>query len=346
MQDKISASIAYLEAPRRLVFREETIDLGALGPGEFVGRTITSVVSPGTEVAAYVGLPPLRAGPVYPRLVGYCNLAEVVAVGPSVTRFSPGDRVLTFQSHRSAYRTTEDSVIAVVPPSVPPAEAAATYLYHLGLNALHRARLVPGQTVAVVGLGTLGLATVAVADSCGANVVSLSDSPEARARAEAVGAREVFAKDDVERAIQWASQAGAQAGIDTVVTTSNRWSDWLLALKLVRKGGTIVIIGFPGRGEPLPTFNPLASEHVYDKQLTIIAAGETPDLDVPAHDLRFTIKRNCAYLLDLIGRRKLDARLLVSETQPRDGLATVYERLASREPTLVTCALDWQEGPK
>ena len=53
-----------------------------------------TAISPGTELAAYVGLPPLRDGPAYPRLQGYCNVGRVLTVGERVRHLVPGQRVL------------------------------------------------------------------------------------------------------------------------------------------------------------------------------------------------------------------------------------------------------------
>jgi len=342
--DKLVVRTAVLTVPRKLEFRTEELATGGLGPREIVAVTRTSVISPGTEMGAFVGLPHLRPGVTYPRLVGYCNLAEVIAAGPEVKHATVGKRILTFESHRSAFRTTEDTLIMVVPDDVKPHRAAATYLYHLGYAALSRADFRPGETVAVVGLGTLGLTTVAVAAAAGASVIALGDQAAARERSLAAGGRAAYPKRDAERAIADASTMGARAGIDVVVTTSNSWDDWDLALRLPRKGGTIAVLGFPGRDGASPTRNPLASALFYDHHLRIVAAGYTPDLEAPAHDVRFTIKRNCAYLFDLIVRGKLDPDLLVTHTRPWHELGAVYEQLAARAPGLVTCALDWTEA--
>ncbi len=342
--DKLAIRKAVLSAPRKLEFRSEEIEVGGLGPHDVVARTRMTVLSPGTEVGAFVGLPPLRPSVVYPRLVGYCNLADVVSIGPEVKGVHPGDRILTFESHCSGFRAADNTVITSVPSELAPQRAAATYLYHLGYSALLRSGFAPGLTVAVVGLGTLGLATVNLASALGANVIAFSDQEAGRRRALAAGARAVYAKNEVGRALAESAGMGARAGIDAVVSTSNRWDDWDLTLRLPRKGGTIAVLGFPGRDGAMPANNPLASEFFYDRQLSILACGHMPDLDVPPHDLRFTIKRNCAFLLDLIQRGAINPDLLVTETRPWHELGSVYERLANHDPNLVTCALDWTLG--
>ena len=345
--DTLPIRRSILSAPRKLEFKSEEIDLRGLGAHDVVARTRMTVLSPGTEVGAFVGLPPLRPSVVYPRLVGYCNLAEVVATGPEVKSVRAGDRILTFESHCSGFRAAEGTIIVSVPSELPPQRAAATYLYHLGYAALLRAGFAPGLTVAVVGLGTLGLATVNLGFALGANMIAFSDQDAGRRRALAAGARAVYAKNEIGRALTESAAMGARAGIDVVVSTSNRWDDWDLTLRLPRKGGTIAVLGFPGRDGTMPAHNPLASEFFYDRALTIQASGYMPDLDASPIDVRFTIKRNMAFLLDLIGRGKIDPDLLVTETRPWHELGTVYERMAARDPNLVTCALDWtiEESP-
>jgi 2-desacetyl-2-hydroxyethyl bacteriochlorophyllide A dehydrogenase len=339
--DTLAVRRAILSAPRKLEFKTEEIELRGLGPHDVVARTRISVLSPGTEVGAFVGLPPLRPSVVYPRLVGYCNLAEVVATGPEVKSVSPGELILTFECHCSGFKAAESTIITSVPSEVPARHAAATYLYHLGYAALLRAGFAPGLTVAVVGLGTLGLATVNLGSAIGANVIAFSDQDAGRRRGLAAGARAVYAKNELERALADSAGMGGRAGVDVVVTTSNRWDDWDLALRLPRKGGTIAVLGFPGRDGTMPAQNPLASQFFYDRSLTIQASGYMPDLEVPPIDARFTIKRNCAFLLDLIRRGAINPDLLVTETRPWHELGAVYERLAAHDPDLVTCALDW-----
>jgi D-arabinose 1-dehydrogenase-like Zn-dependent alcohol dehydrogenase len=214
-------------------------------------------------MAAYRGDPPLRPGNAYPRLVGYCNVAEIVATGSAVTCYAVGDRILTHQSHRSAFVVEETSVLATLPSGADLVHAATTYLFHLGYNALLTGGFQPGQRVAVMGLGTLGLATVALGSAFGASVAAFSDQPDALRLAQELGADFALPKAAATSQPQDGDVAG-HTGIDLVVTTSNTWDDWLLALRLASRGGTICVLGFPGRTEPVPPFNPLDSQYFYD----------------------------------------------------------------------------------
>ncbi|HLY08068.1 MAG TPA: zinc-binding alcohol dehydrogenase [Planctomycetota bacterium] len=322
----ISAAVYELRGPRQLEIRSEPVDPETLGPRDIAARTRISVVSPGTETAAWRGDPPLRPGNVYPRLVGYCNLAEVIAVGSEVRGTSIGDLILTHQPHRSAFRCPAADILTRAPADVPSAEAATTYLFQLGYNALLKGGCKPGTTVGVLGLGVIGLATVALARQLGATVIAYTNQEPAADLARRWGAK-AFRKD----------AAGLEPrAVDLLITTSGSWSDWRLALAQTRKEGTIGVLGFPGRTDGLPTFNPLASEYFYDAQLRIIACGQSPEPEV---------RRNCEFLLDLIRSRRLPAGDLLENRVPWKGLAAAYDRLSRRE-TYRTVALDWSlDGP-
>jgi threonine dehydrogenase-like Zn-dependent dehydrogenase len=221
-------------------------------------------------------------------------------------------------------------VLAILEPVFDPALASVSYLFHLGYAALLKAQFRPGNSVGVIGLGPIGLATLGLASSGGGTAYGFSNQKDIADTARQAGAIEVRSKD---------ISAGAE--LDIVVTTSNTWPDWHLALNAARPGGTIAVLGFPGRGQPAPDFNPLASQFLYDKQLTVMACGMLPNIDVSPADVRFTVKRNMQWLVNQVGLARLPAQHLVSEIAVADKLGDLYERLANREAGLVTAVLKW-----
>ncbi|NMG42024.1 zinc-binding dehydrogenase [Chelativorans sp. ZYF759] len=328
----MQSRIATLVSPKILEWDVVQLPDTPPTPKDVVCRTKVSCISPGTEIAAFTGMDPLRPGPVYPRLVGYCNVAEVLEVGSEVAKARVGDYILTHQSHRSAFITHEDNILAHVSDKIDLAQASSTYLFHLAYSALLRSKFAPGHKVAVVGAGTLGLAAIALATASGAEVVAYSSQPNVADRATSFGARAVLQKADE-------SQDGTA---DILISTSNTWEDWHCALRAASPGGTIAILGFPGRGVGPAQFNPLASQYVYDKQLTLVACGQVPNLDVSPLHIRFTLKRNMEWLLSLVANGRLPAHLMVSEVVPAANLEKIYERLANRDQSLVTAALEWE----
>lgn len=339
----LQADIYELTGPRQLHLKRETIDLDVIGPTEVVARTIVSVISPGTEIAAYIGAPPLRPMKVYPRVNGYCNVAEVLAVGSKVEGIRVGDRISTHQSHRTAFKCDQSRVNAVLKTEDDAVSQATLYLWHLGYYPLLRAKATAGTNVAIVGLGALGLAAIAAAKLAGCNVVGLSHRESACEQGIQFGASAVTSRlSDVESLKSWLNRAFAGIGADLVISTSNSWQDWKIALEIVRDGGDIAVLGFPGRGLSPPDFNPLDSRYIYDKELTILACGNPPSVNVSPRDIRFTLSRNYTYLSEMIRRNRLPVPALVSEKVDWRDLDGLYRRMADREPGLITAALQWQ----
>lgn len=306
--------VAWLDGARSLTFRSE--ELVPCTPTGVVARTLCSAISPGTELAAYVGSPPLFPGPQYPRVVGYCNVAEVVAIGEDVKACVAGDLVLTHQSHRSAFVCDQADVLHVVDPAEDPVAASVFYLHVLGYEALLTGRFVRGGRVIVIGLGPIGHAAVATAKAFGCEVAAVSNH------------------GGVDRA-----DAESLAPSTTVVLTTNAWSDYDLALTLVDQRGTIAVVGFPGRESGPPPFNPLATDRFYGKQVSVAAVGAAPTDDLPDHP---SVRSQLAEIAVLTRSGVLDARAIVSEVAPWSELGILYERLSVDRGAFVTAALDWQ----
>ena len=337
----MKAKVYQLTAPRRLELLEEEFGTTEMAPDEIEAVTIYTAISPGTELAAWHGKPPLRPSRAYPRLQGYCNLAQVVRVGSNVRDVAEGDHVLTHQSHRSAFRAPaaevllsrrnkSDDILRAL---------ATTYLYHLGYVTLLSGGYRPGHYVAVVGFGALGYTTASLAAAHGASPVVLTGRAEE-------------SKTFVSSAFRVASKAlplcgdiappSDLAGFDLVINTSDTWSDYFLSLEVARKGGTVVLLSFPGRGQAAPDQNPLDSRLLYDKQLTIRQAGHTPELDAAPIDVRFTLRRNMRYLAGLLEDSRLDPSPLVTFTARWDRLEDVYEQLGARPAGVQSALLDWR----
>jgi threonine dehydrogenase-like Zn-dependent dehydrogenase len=345
MLPTVETEVAEIVGPRELHFEQEMLVLEGMGSYEVAAETLYSAVSPGSEMSAYEGLQVLRPDRAHSNAVGYCNLARVIACGEYVRRYRPGDLILTLESHRSHFVCGHEEVLLKLPEGDYTEEqlqaAATTYLFHQGYAALLAGDLKPGQYVAVVGLGTLGLGTVAVASRFGARVFGLSNQEESRQAAGRIGARQVFDKSQQEEALAAFRSGTAATGIDLVVLTSSTWEDYRLAVEIARPGGRVCVLGFPGRREDSIPFNPLDPQWFYRKQLSVIACGYTPDVEIAARDIRFTIRRNCAYLIELVLAGELPTDDIISAVVPWNELGSVYERISSREPGFRTAVLRW-----
>jgi len=165
-----------------------------------------------------------------PQILGHELAGTVVATGPGVTKFQPGDRVMSFHhipcakcfycerrlfSQCKQYKTTgltagftpngggfaeyvkampwvaEHGIIAL-PDSVSFDEATFLEPINTILKAVQKARIVPGETVLVAGCGPIGLQLLMVANLTGARIYSSDPMPERRAKSLTLGAVESF----------------------------------------------------------------------------------------------------------------------------------------------------------
>jgi threonine dehydrogenase-like Zn-dependent dehydrogenase len=313
-----------------------------LAQDEILVRTEVSALSTGTDLGNYLGDSTYVPGaPQYPRWVGYSNVGVVAQTGTAVQSVRMGDRVFAAKPHRSAYIATERDMLIPVPEGLAPEEASLVYLTNLGLAALHQAHYQAGENIAVTGLGVIGLCTIALARAMGSKVVGVANS-EARARA----AREIGAEacllsgspdllDRMKHCFR-----GAEA--DIVVSTSNAWGSYFESLELARFGGRIAILGFPGRGQPMPERNPLSPHPLYEKQLTLIGCGYSPAVECPPQDLRFNRRRNLEYILDLMAAKQMNVAPLITHRFSYQRMRDAYELACSHSKELIAAVFDWR----
>lgn len=333
------AKVYKLIAAGELIVEEQELNT-SLAPNDVLAQTVYSAISPGTELAAYRGDPPLRPMKVYPRVNGYCNVAKVLAKGSEVNSVEIGDYILTGQSHRSAFITTENDIyLSFKEGEANPAQVCTTYLYHLGYMAINTANYFPGMFVSVIGIGTLGYTTASLLKAFGCQPFLFTGQNNLTQKLSKSGFNYILDKSD--NSLQKVKNISG-AGVDVVINTTNSWDDYEMGMKMARYKATMVHLGFPGRTQPQPPFNPLDSKYFYDKQLTIQSCGYVTELDIPPHDVRFTIKRNLYYLFSLIKDGVINPDEIISFTKNWDELESAYNELLNRDKPVFTGILEWK----
>jgi threonine dehydrogenase-like Zn-dependent dehydrogenase len=193
----------------------------------------------------------------------------------------------------------------------------------------------------VVGLGVIGLCTVWLARAMGARVVGISNSTIRSELALQLGAHAALLADD-EHIHEKLKEVFGEIGTDIVVLTANPWNAYRLSMDIVRYAGRVSILGFPGRAQPRPDFNPLDPRWVYGKQLTLLGAGFAPKVDCRAEDLRFNLRRNLQYILDLMAFHHPRIGLVISHRLPAGKMKEAYELAKNRSKSLVAAIFDWR----
>jgi 2-desacetyl-2-hydroxyethyl bacteriochlorophyllide A dehydrogenase len=187
-----------------------------------------------------------------------------------------------------------------------------------GYHAVVEAGTGPGETIAVLGLGPVGLCAVQAARAAGAAEVIAVDTVDDRLRvAEAFGATAVHLTEDDPRARVKAATEGR--GVDAVVDAVGHPEALALACRLARKAGTVVAIGV--YAEPLE----LHMGIVWIKALTL----KTGHANVIKH---------LDPVLDALVAGRLDPSPLVTHRMSLDEAPEAYEIYDRREALKIVLA--------
>jgi threonine dehydrogenase-like Zn-dependent dehydrogenase len=143
-------------------------------------------------------------------VMGHEFCAEVLELGPDTAGPKPGTRVVSMPAlvsstgiNQLAYNNdypggyAEQMLLSAplaltVPDGVDTAEAALTEPLAVGMHAVARSAITPGESAVVVGCGPVGLTVIAALRMAGVEVIVASDfSPARRALATRLGATEV-----------------------------------------------------------------------------------------------------------------------------------------------------------
>ena len=193
--------------------------------------------------------------PPLPFVPGNEVVGRVIAVGPDVMSFKPGDRVaaLAMLGGYAEKVAIDERQAMPLPGDVPAADATALLTgYGTSHHALkQRAKIKPGETLCVVGAsGLTGSAAVQIGKAMGARVIAVASTSEKRDVALRCGADEAIGYDGL--------------------------SDALKALT----GGKGVDVAFDTVGGE--TFDTLARRMAWDGRLLVVgfASGEIPKLPV------------------------------------------------------------------
>ncbi|WP_067704476.1 MULTISPECIES: NAD(P)-dependent alcohol dehydrogenase [unclassified Erwinia] len=159
------------------------------------------------------------------------------------------DRVtgdITYGGYSTQVVVTEDFVLRI-PENLDPAAAAPLLCAGITtFSPLNHWGVGPGKKVGIVGLGGLGHMGVKIAHAMGAHVVLFTTSPSKIEDGKRLGADEVVISKDPE---QMAAQANS---FDFILNTVAAQHDLNPFINLLRRDGTMTLVGVPEHDHPAP----------------------------------------------------------------------------------------------
>nr|WP_245683967.1 bi-domain-containing oxidoreductase [Rhodohalobacter halophilus] len=261
-----------------------------------------------------------------PLPLGYSQAGEVLAVGKGVTEFSPGDRVVSNGNH-AEYVVVPKNLVAKIPEGVSYEEASFTVVGAIGLQGIRLVQPTLGETVAVIGLGLIGLITCQLLKANGCKVVGFDLDEDKLKRAESYGVTAV--NSGTQNPVRFMEEFTGQVGADAVIITASTKSNEVIkqAANMSRKRGRIVLVGVIGLDIDRADF--------YEKELSFqVSCSYGPGRydeeyeqrgnDYPLAYVRWTEKRNFEAVLEAIRNGSLDVKSLITERVKLEDYLEIY----------------------
>jgi L-iditol 2-dehydrogenase len=319
--------------------RVEDVDVPGVGIGEVLVK-IKAATTCGTDVKIY------QRGYVekiikLPTIFGHEWAGEVVEVGENLDWPKKGMRVRAGNSapclhcnmcQKGKYNLCENMIwlwgayaeyikipartvlvnMQEIPSHISFEEAAITEPLACVLHGVEEANVKLGDTVAVIGAGPIGLLHLLTVKKMGAEKIVMIDLVDERLNvAKELGADETI-NAGKENSVEKVQQLTGGYGADIVIEAIGSPVTWEQALRLARKGGTVLEFG----GCPPGTEIKLNTEMLHYGELTVLGAFHT----TPLHFRK---------ALNLISSRTVDVRPLVTKRMRLEDIKQAFEILST-----------------
>lgn len=288
---------------------------------------------------------------VPPALFGHELAGDIVAMGDKVEGFRIGQRVVAansapclrcFYCRRGDSNLCEDLLfnngayaefiripgrivrqnMYEIPPHVSYQDAALVEPLACVLRGLEETGVRPGDNVAVIGQGPIGLMFTRLAKVYGARVIAIGRRQTQLERAARMGAEELLCSGEVEDLPQAVRALTEGYGVDVAIEAVGNPETWQLAVKLVRRGGIINFFG----GCPNDSRIELDTAMLHYSEITCTASFH----HTPAH-----IRK----ALDIVSRGDITARDFVNGEEPLKNLLEVMRHLMSHNGHMKTAII-------
>ena len=272
--------------------------------------------------------------------LGYSSAGYVVEAGRDCGAIKVGDRVACggagFANH-AEYAYVPKNLIVKIPDGVSFEDASCATVGSIALQGVRQCEVNLGETVAVIGLGLMGILAVQMLKASGCRVIGFDPNAGRCKLAEDLGCDKAVSANLEGEAMAFSEGNGVDAVLITAATHSDE--PVTVAAEICRKKGRVVATGLVGMNLPRDqyykkevdfrlscSYGPGRYDPVYEEQ----------GVDYPFGYVRWTEQRNMAAFLQLVAEGKVTPSKLVTHTFNFDDALDAYQILLGikKEPNL------------
>jgi L-iditol 2-dehydrogenase len=190
------------------------------------------------------------------------------------------------------------------------------------VKGLDETQVRPGDNVVVIGQGPIGLMFVRLARSYGARVIAVGRRLAQIEKALRLGAHDGLLAGETDQVTRQVRDLTGGHGADIVIEAVGNPETWELAVRLLRRGGTVNFFG----GCPSDTRIQLDTQLLHYSELTCLATFH----HTPAY-----IRKS----LEIVSRGEVLARDFVNSREPLNNLLDVMRHLMSHNGHMKTAII-------
>jgi len=267
------------------------------------------------------------------KALGYSTSGTVLASMDTNGIFKPGDRVACagqdYASHAEIVAIPQN-LIAKIPDNVSSEEAAFTTLGAIALQGVRQTEPQLGEKICVIGLGLLGQITCQLLKANGCSVFGIDLNPDLIKLANETSADTAMHRDDA-NLLAACDNFTKGHGFDAIIITAAAPSNDPIELsaEIARKKGRVIVVGAVKMDIP-------RDPHFYRKELDLRMSCsygpgrydvnyEDNGQDYPIAYVRWTEQRNMEAFLELLSRKTIDVKPLITHTFDINEADKAYE---------------------
>jgi L-iditol 2-dehydrogenase len=191
------------------------------------------------------------------------------------------------------------------------------------LRGIHETGIHPGDTVAVIGCGPIGLKFIRILSQRKVRVIAVGKRKSQMAAARRMGAVHVLDAVEITHAVEAVrALTDAGRGTDAVIEAAGQPATWEWALQMVRKGGTVNLFAGCAKGTEV-RIDPVALHY---SEISVKSTFH--------HTPRFMREA-----LEAIARGEIRAADLITGEAPLADLPGVFEKMKDRSGQLKTAII-------
>ena len=271
--------------------------------------------------------------------LGYSSAGIVVEAGRD-SGLAVGDWVACggagFANH-AEFNYVPKNLMVKIPEGVSFEEASCATVGSIALQGVRQCEVRLGESVAVIGLGLMGILAVQMLKASGCRVVGFDPNPVRCKLAAEMGCDQAVGDNFAAACLTFSDGQGVDAVLVTAATHSNE--PVTVAAEICRKKGRVVVTGLVGMDLPRDqyykkeidfrlscSYGPGRYDPVYEEQ----------GVDYPFGYVRWTEQRNMAAFLQLVSEGKVTPGKLVTHRFKFDDALDAYQVLLGirKEPYL------------